>query len=194
MHIYDMIELVINGLIMVTGFSAIIIYKTQQRYSRQTAATMVVTQIDNIENNLKKLKDSDTIDEILLFKTNQILEHNYWNDSRHLLLRYLGTNNVRILDDFYSRVEEIEKSRKIIFDEMSKTWEYKELVYQFNLAKELSQKENFDVDTSWLINFKKHGSSFSASLPKDYLCKNINYINYVSGTVAYDILRKMSYC
>ena len=83
---------------------------------------------------------------------------------------------------------------KIIFDEMSKTWEYKELVYQFNLAKELSQKENFDVDTSWLINFKKHGSSFSANLPKDYLCKNINYINYVSGTVAYDILRKMSYC
>ena len=51
MHIYDIIELVINGLIMVTGFSAIIIYKTQQRYSRQTAATMVVTQIDNIENN-----------------------------------------------------------------------------------------------------------------------------------------------
>lgn len=194
MHIYDIIELVINGLIMVTGFSAIIIYKTKQRYSRKTAATMVVTQIDNIENNLKKLKDSDTIDEILLFKTNQILEHNYWNDSRHLLLRYLGTNNVRILDDFYSRVEEIEKSRKIIFDEMSKTWEYKELVYQFNLAKELSQKENFDVDTSWLINFKKHGSSFSANLPKDYLCKNINYINYVSGTVAYDILRKMSYC
>lgn len=190
---YEILSLIINFLVMIAGFSAIIIYKLQQNDKKRTAATLIITQIDFIENNIKLLKEADRIDEVFLFKTKRILEHNYWAENRHLLSKKLGTNNIRIIENFYSQVEEIEKSREIICNEMIKTWENKELVYQSKLATEIMENQNFDIKKSRLSVFESYGTAFSARLPKEHLFKTLDNFNYISGTIAYDLLRKFSY-
>lgn len=193
MSVYEIISLIINILIMIAGFSAITIYKLQQNDKIKTAATLIVTQINFIETNIKLMKDAEQVDEVFLFKLKRILEHNYWSENRHLLSKKLGTSNICIIEDFYSQVEEIEKSREIICNEMIKTWENKEFVYQLNLAKEIMNNNDFNIEKSRLPVFEKYGTAYSAKLPKDHLYKTLNNFNYISGTVAYDLLRKISY-
>ena len=193
MELYQIISLIIDGLVMMAGFSAIVIYVIQQRDKKKTAATLIVTQIDHIESNIRLLADADSVDEVLIYKAKHLLDFNYWDDNRYFLIKKLGVNNIKVIDDFYSKVEEIEKSRMIVSEEVMNTWKCKELVYQFQLSNEIIADSNFNIEKSKVLKFARSGDTFSARLPKDYLIKHLNSFDYISGTVAYDKLRKMSY-
>lgn len=193
MDAYEAISLIINGIIALTGFSAIIIYILQQCDKKRTAATLVVTQIDSIEAGIAHLKSMDKVSEGNVYQSRKLLAHNYWAEYRHLLSRLLGESNVRIIEGFYTQAEEIEKAREAICQEVVDTWKNKDLVYQNLLAQEIISTGSFDDKNSPIEKFGKYGSGFTARLPSAMLEKSLANFNTISGTVAYDKLLKKSY-
>lgn len=192
MKYYEIISVVINGIIALTGFSAIGLYLLQQYTKKHVAATLIITQIDEIEENIKALRNEKTLNEITIYNTKRILRRNYWEENRHLLSRQLGENNVKILDEFYSQAEEIEKSKQMISHAVTITWDNKDLVYQTKLAEEICSTGTFDIKNSRLNLFDKFGTAFSPQLPMDMIKRDLSNYQSISGTVAYDKLRSIS--
>ena len=69
MSTYEIISLIINTLIMVAGFSAIIIYKVQKRDKIKTAATILISQIDAIESIIKDLRSTNPLTNEIIYKS-----------------------------------------------------------------------------------------------------------------------------
>ena len=137
MGVYEIISLVLNALIVLTGFSAVGLYLWQQHTNRRTAATLVITQVDWIETTIKSILSIEELTEKDVYQFKQILSQNYWDQHRYLLSKYLGECNVRLVEDFYSNVEEIEKAREAIVVEITTTWSNKDFIYQEQLLKEI---------------------------------------------------------
>ncbi len=193
-ELFEIINLVFNGLIMVTGFSAIGLYLYQKRVEKRTAATLVLTQIDNIQENIKKLRENPKLDEVTVFKSKQILARNHWEENRHILSKRLGERNVRLIEDFYSLAEELERAQKAIIYEITTTWENKDYIYQEKVLEEIYNDHNFNVlKDSPLDLFGRFGHGFSAAIPLNMVYENLARYKSLSGTVAYDKLWKISY-
>lgn len=193
MGVYEIISLVLNALIVLTGFSAVGLYLWQQHTNRRTAATLVITQVDRIETTIKSILSIEELTEKDVYQFKQILSQNYWDQHRYLLSKYLGECNVRLVEDFYSNVEEIEKAREAIVVEITTTWSNKDFIYQEQLLKEIYENKSFDVKQSGLDDFGKYGQGFSAALPMNMLKRSIGSYKPLSGTMAYEKLWKLSY-
>lgn len=193
MSTYEILSLICNGLVVLTGFSAVGLYLWQQHTNRRTAATLIVTQVDQVEANVRQLQDAETLSNAVVYKSKRILSQNYWEDIRHVLSRYLGESNVRIIEDFYSCAEEIEKAREAICREVIITWENKDFIYQKKVLEEIYTDQNVNIEKTALKKFGDYGKGFSAALPSDMLKHHIDSFVRLSGTVAYDKLRKLSY-
>lgn len=142
MTIFEIWSLIINGFIAIAGFSAIGIYKAQKRDKIKTAATIVISQIDSIEAVIKNLHSNNPLTNEIVYKSKPILDYNYWSQSKYLLSKRLGVENVRLIENFYAQAEEIEKSRRAICHELIIAWEHKDYILQkymaeiFNLTEE----------------------------------------------------------
>ena len=195
MSTYEIISLIINTLIMVAGFSAIIIYKVQKRDKIKTAATILISQIDAIESIIKDLRSTNPLTNEIIYKSKVILDRNYWSESKYLLFKKLGTDNVRLIEEFYAHAEDIEKSREAICHELISAWEHKDFILQKFIADcstysdERRSKSLQDLSK----NFEASSKVFSPSLPISILVNNLSQFNYLLGTTAYKILSSISY-
>ena len=192
---YEIISLIINALIMVAGFSAIIIYKVQKRDKIKTAATILISQIDAIESIIKDLRSTNPLTNEIIYKSKVILDRNYWSESKYLLFKKLGTDNVRLIEEFYAHAEDIEKSREAICHELISAWEHKDFILQKFIADystypdEQRSKSLQDLSK----NFEASSKVFSPSLPISILVNNLSQFNYLLGTTAYKKLSNISY-
>ena len=192
---YEIISLIINALIMVAGFSAIIIYKVQKRDKIKTAATILISQIDAIESIIKDLRSTNPLTNEIIYKSKVILDRNYWSESKYLLFKKLGTDNVRLIEEFYAHAEYIEKSREAICHELISAWEHKDFILQKFIADystypdEQRSKSLQDLSK----NFEASSKIFSPSLPISILVNNLSQFNYLLGTTAYKKLSNISY-
>ena len=193
MSTYEVLSLVFNGIVAVTSFSALFSYVVGKIERKRTAATLVVTQIDSIESSIRELKNSTNLTETEVYQSNPLLSMNCWAENRHLLSNALGYSNVRLIEEFFSNAEEVEKVRAEICHEVMKTWEHKELVYQYMLAQEIMKSDSFNIHASKITAFDKCGIAFSAKLPKTLLEHHLANFSFISGSVAYSKLRKLSY-
>ena len=195
MSTYEIISLIINTLIMVAGFSAIIIYKVQKRDKIKTAATILISQIDAIESIIKDLRSTNPLTNEIIYKSKVILDRNYWSESKYLLFKKLGTDNVRLIEEFYAHAEDIEKSREAICHELISAWEHKDFILQKFIADcstysdERRSKSLQDLSK----NFEASSKVFSPSLPISILVNNLSQFNYLLGTTAYKKLSSISY-
>ena len=102
MTTFEIWSLIINGFIAIAGFSAIIIYKAQKRDKIKTAATIVISQIDSIEDVIKDLRSKNPLTNEIVYKSKPILDNNAWSQSKYLLSKRLGGDNVRLIENFYA--------------------------------------------------------------------------------------------
>lgn len=192
---FETYSLIINGLIAITGFSAIIIYKVQKIDQIRAAATIVISQIDSIEVAIKNLQGNNPLTNEVVYKSKPILEDNLWTQSKYLLSKKLGGDNVRLVDDFYAQAEEIEKSRRAICHELIVAWEHKDYVLQKYLAdiSGLSGEQREKSLAEFNDKFEANSKIFSPQLPISILLDNLSQFRYLLGTSAYEKLRKISY-
>lgn len=195
MTTFEIWSLIINGFIAIAGFSAIIIYKAQKRDRIKTAATIVISQINSIEDVIKDLRSNNPLTNEIVYKSKSILENNTWSESKYLLSKRLGGHNVRLIEDFYAQAEELEKSRRAICHELIIAWEHKDYILQKHIAEtvNLSEEQRRKVLEELNDKFECNSKTFSPHLPISILVDNLSQFRYLLGTSAYEKLRKISY-
>ncbi|UQT46780.1 hypothetical protein M5E87_16185 [Flavonifractor plautii] len=95
---------IVNIFVILGGVSAFIIYATQRRASVKSAFTMVINQIDGIEEVISKLRSTQADGKLCneeVFKSDQILSRNFWSEYKHLIMRQLDQTDIKILDEFF---------------------------------------------------------------------------------------------
>ncbi len=195
MTTFEIGSLIINGFIAIAGFSAIIIYKAQKRDRVKTAATIVISQIDSIEGVIKDLQGNNPLTNEIVYKSKPILDYNVWSQSKYLLSKKLGGDNVRLIENFYAQAEEIEKSRKAICHELIIAWEHKDYILQKHIAEisNLAEEQRLKAMMDFNNRFEGNSKVFSPQLPINILLHNLSQFKCLLGTSAYEKLRKMSY-
>lgn len=191
MELYEVISLIINAVIMIAGFSAVIIYILQRRDARKTAASLIVLQIDQIESVVLSLRKNAILTNEIVYKSKVILTKNYWEETKHLLSKKLGHRNIKFIEEFYSQAEELEKSRKEICHELVKTWEHKSLFVQQRIAVFSESRDEMLPES--IEKFERQTKIFTANLPIDILLTNLSQFKPLSGGEAYERLVKLSY-
>lgn len=119
--------------ILLTGATCLtlVVYLLQCKNQRRAAAIEIKEQILEIEDKIKdlmkmkgKFKGSD------LYGLGPILTENLWKKNRAILNKYLSEEDRRLLGDFYSLAEKLERARADWVNQMINTWDSKTLLVQ----------------------------------------------------------------
>lgn len=191
-ELYNCLSLIINMLIMIAGFSAIIIYCVQEHNKVKTASRLVLSQIKQIESCVFLLKNTPNLNAQAIYASKPILLNNYWEENRHILTRKFNENQKQTIDTFYSTAEEIEKARNNICTAMANTWDNKDLVYQLMVMNGISNQVDTAVCSSLEKHYDQSSNVFFPKMPIDYLLKNLSLFTPISGTVVFNKLYKLS--
>lgn len=190
-------ENIFNIALVLVGCAAFVTYIWENHRKMKTAATVVLNQIDEIEEAVKLLKTSKTLNDVVVYKSKQIISKNYWHKYKHLLLRKLKPNQIHKIDKIYSQAEDIEKSRLFICNELLATVNNKNLVYQLNVASEIINMGGFDSQKSAMKKYYDCGATFSSGAPREYFDDLLRTYEKLSdtpdGIEAYKKLKKISY-
>lgn len=192
MELYEILSLIINLLVVITGCFAIIVYRIQESNKVKTAARLVMSQIKQIEGNVLLLKNTPNLNAHAVYASKSLLPNNYWEENRHLLTRKFDDNQKQIIDNFYSSAEEIEKARHDICIEMTNTWNNKDLVFQYMLMNGINDEETNEILVEKLNEYDQSSKVYFPKLPIDHLIKNLSAFQSISGTVVFDKLYKLS--
>lgn len=181
--------------LIAVGFIALVVYTMQKRDQKRAAATLLKSQIDSIEDIVKELKSKEQLTNVVLYRSPVIITRNYWEESKHLLIKELGIDGVKLVEEFYRQTEQLEKSRAAICHELITAWEHKDFIIQekyYELVGDLQKEEKNKISNN-INNFEMNDDLFKAGLPINILLDNLRDFRPLSGTTAYDKLSKLSY-
>ena len=183
--------------LVLVGCAAFVTYVWENNRKMKTAATVVLNQIDEIEEVVRVLKTSIPVDDVAIYKSKQIISENCWYKYKHLLLRKQKPSQIHKIDKLYSQAEDIEKSRLFICNELMATVNNKNLVYQLNVAAEIINTGKFDNQASAMKKYYDCGATFSSGAPREYFDDLLRTYEKLSdtpdGIEAHKKLKKLSY-
>ena len=110
-------SLFINGLTGIAGFCAIIIYLAQKRDARVDAAVMVTQQIDLISQetiNIRSKINDQSPSFTYLYELPPLMQVNYWEEYKHLFIKYLSSKQLAEIDDFYRNASVIVEQQAFV--------------------------------------------------------------------------------
>ena len=192
MSLYEILSLVLSGLVIFTGCFAILVYYFQERNKIKTAARLVMSQISQIETNVAILQNEQNLNVNVIYASKSLLPHNYWEENKHHLTRKFNESQKHTIDFFYASAEEIEKARKNICNSIDNSWKNKDLVFQYMLMSGIANGEDNDVLYERLNKYDQSPTTYFPKLPIDYLMKNLYKFSPISGTVVFNKLYKLS--
>ena len=149
--------------LVIVGASAFFTYILQQRNEKRTAATLIIEQIDSIENIIEDLKNTyihnnNTLDDNSVYLSKEISYDGAWTSYKHLVIHQLSNSEFCLVQKFFNSAYQIEKTRSDIIYCFKLSWNNKSLVTQLmkmansNVA---SKVTNFQSSQK-LVNYLKH--------------------------------------
>lgn len=187
----------VNMLLVIVGLSAFVIYFWQKRDEKRAAATLVKGQIDLIEERVCILKNDHQLGNISVYHSKIILQENLWEKYKHLFIKNLKKSDAEIIQKFFDSAEQIEQARSDIVKMLKVAWEQKARVEIENVG--MLMKENFTMDQALPLiqQFQQSYHPFDIGYVPDMvintLVKQLNDINMLSGTTAYQKIQQWSY-
>ena len=194
MELEILIGLILDGLVVIGGFSAIGIYIHQKYVEKKTAATLILEQIDEIESAVKPLqeyyKKYHRIDDREIYISGEIPCDGAWQKYQNLFIKNLNEADRTLIQTFFNSAYRIEKSRLDTNDVYHITWNSKSIAWQYYAGESLKTKEDI---TSAINNFYAQTGCFTPKLVNDTMTSEIASFVPLSGTIAYEKLLKKSY-
>lgn len=180
-------------LIVATGFT-LVVYLLQCGNQRRSAAIEVKEQILEIETQIKELKKLDgEYKNPDLYKLGPILTDNLWKKNMATLNKHLDETDRRLLGNFYSSAEKLERSRADLVNQMINTWDYKSLLVQLNnlgFFDEIAMKTG-DSRLKPFDDFLLDERVFVPAVCVNIL-QNVEKFCFLEGTTTYSKLCKLS--
>lgn len=126
-EIFSFLELVI---LAGTALIALFTYFNQKSTEKKHAASIIIMQINSIDENIKKAKKTlgmmdDQFDVLGFWKSEIILESNLWEQYRHLFTKELRHNQIVKLNKYYESALTItaqQKEIKMLISEINKAF------------------------------------------------------------------------
>lgn len=198
----------LNILLVLVGLSAFGVYFWQKHDQVRTAATLVLSEIDSIEKRVSSLADESQLNHIAIYYSQSVLSKNYWDEHKHFLIKYLSKSEIELVSHFFENAQQIESARSDILDSIHNDWNHASLVEHYfaatftikilNSEQPLLQTQNGVYNLiEYLERFKnQYGAldlALTANLSINLLTNYLRNFNILSGTTAYEKIRKLSF-
>ena len=189
----------LNILLVLVGLSAFGVYFAQKRDQRRSAATILKSQIDAIEESVSILRNDHDLGNVSVYQLNVLINENMWDKYRHLFVKRMTRSETDTIQEFYNNAERIERARKDIVQTVYNAWEHKSLVDHVHsgLFVQDALKDNsgqvLDKITGFRNAFDPLETAFTPAVLIQTLTSNMMYFKNLSGTTAYHKLEKWSY-
>lgn len=106
------VNIIINGLLVVGGLAAYVIYYLQRRAKKRDAAALIVTQIEELKDKLLQIDNiviNKAIDEKLFYETLDIIPDNQWEKYKHIFIKKMDYNSFKTINVFYNSILSIKE-------------------------------------------------------------------------------------
>lgn len=104
-------------LLVVVGASAFITYILQERRKISEAATLVISQIEDIKKRMEEI-DSYIVDgqlnEGAFYESQMLYKTDYWGKYKHYFVKKMDAFSVSTFDEFYNCAEEILEQQQLM--------------------------------------------------------------------------------
>lgn len=174
-----------NSLVtLFVGTFAFVVYKLQQRNTKQVAARIIWLETVATEERLKGLHNND-----LAPNTKTILRRNSWFEGRHLIISDFDNDEIKLLDDFYNSAETIELARKTIQENFTLGMNAKSAAIQNELMKNIMDNiDNAEITKSKRDNFLARAyvedGDFGPQNPQDIAKKELSTLRFITASSA----------
>lgn len=184
-------------LLVIGGLSAFVLYFVKKKEEKKMAATLIVGQIDSIDKQISLLREEGGINDVKIFKTKPILKENMWEKYRHLFVKELCGSEQELIQIYFEHVEQLEKTRVDIVNNIYAAWENKSTVEHQIVGEAMYQSiqngNSLEKLELFRQRFRSYELLFLPTIAFDSFVGGINNFYMLSGTTAYMKLHKKSY-
>ena len=108
--------------LIAVGLSAMIVYIFQKRDKKRSAATLILGQIDSIEEKIGILKNGHQLNNVVVYHSKTIISENTWEKYKHLFAKELSQSEHRMIQNFFDTAEQLERTRADIVMVIKNAW------------------------------------------------------------------------
>lgn len=182
-------------LVSIVGLSAFAIYFIQKRDKVRSAATLILGQINSIEECVSELREDHQLGNISIYHSKVILRDNLWEQYKHLFVKRLSTPEYEIIQRFFENAEQLERAREDIINTITTAWKEKSVVLHQVIGGMVASNEavSHEEIQKFQVPFGALDIVFTPDVAIQALTKNLNNFNFLTGTTAYEKIRKKSY-
>lgn len=185
-------------LLVIGGLSAFVLYFIKRKEEKKMAATLIIGQIDSIDKQISLIREEGVVNDVKIFKIKPILKENMWEKYRHLFIKELCSSERELVQRYFEHVEQLEKTRVDIVNNIYAAWENKSTV-EHQIVGETMYKDCIENGNSleklelFRQRFRACELLFLPTIAVDSFVGGINNFYMLSGTTAYEKLHKKSY-
>ena len=189
--------------LIAVGLSAMIVYIFQKRDKKRSAATLILGQIDSIEEKIGILKNGHQLNNVVVYHSKTIISENTWEKYKHLFAKELSQSEHRMIQNFFDTAEQLERTRADIVMVIKNAWADKSSV-EHQIIGEMIKN---DVITTSMPNemcsskemtlfqdrYKPLDLVFTPDIAINSFVNNLNNFTMLSGTTAYEKIQHYSF-
>lgn len=112
--------LIKNGvdiLLVIVGTFALVIYMLQERRKRIDAASLIILQIDEMQDKLREISTyiaGDLLNETAFYESLPLIEENYWNKYKHYFVRNMDATSFISLNQLYNYASGVQEQQLLM--------------------------------------------------------------------------------
>ena len=189
--------------LIAVGLSAMIVYIFQKRDKKRSAATLILGQIDSIEEKIGILKNGHQLNNVVVYHSKTIISENTWEKYKHLFAKELSQSEHRMIQNFFDTAEQLERTWADIVMVIKNAWADKSSV-EHQIIGEMIKN---DVITTSMPNemrsskemtlfqdrYKPLDLVFTPDIAINSFVNNLNNFTMLSGTTAYEKIQHYSF-
>lgn len=107
----------VNILLVLVGTSALVIYKLQERRKKIDAASLIVLQIDEMQQRLREISTyivDEQLNATAFYESLPLMEENYWGKYKHYFVRSMDATSYASLNQLYNYVSGIQEQQLLM--------------------------------------------------------------------------------
>lgn len=139
----------VNLSLVIVGSFAMIIYKLQECQKLKDAASLIIIQIDDLQERIREIAtyiNDDKLSETAFYESLPLIDRNFWDEYKHCFVSKMDSQSYSLINTFYKYVLEIQEQQAF----MNKLQKNHFFVMQNILASNESQL----IMSSWNESFK----------------------------------------
>ena len=194
--------------LIAVGLSAIAVYFFQKRDKKRSAATLILGQIDSIEERIGILKNGHQLDNVVVYHSKTIISENTWEKYKHLFVKELSQSEHRMIQNFFDTAEQLERTRADIVMVIKNAWADKSSVEHQIIGemikndiitaaprklKSIDELKSIDQIKSFQNLFIPLDIVFTPNVAINSIVDNLNNFTMLSGTTAYEKIQHYSF-